>query len=71
MIVRLCDMTAQDRYKGQDGGLYGGGKNEPPQKHLQAALQQARMIQTLDAEGIPFQDGKVTFISIGLEIVVY
>src|SRR5271170_5108521 len=24
----LCDMTAGDRYKGQDGGLYGDGKNE-------------------------------------------
>src|SRR4051794_13330720 len=26
----LCDMTAGDRYKGEDGGLYGAGKNEPP-----------------------------------------
>src|SRR5207249_543007 len=33
----LTDMTADDRYKGEDGGLYGGGKNEPPEKHLQSA----------------------------------
>jgi len=62
----LCDMTAQDRYKGEDGGLYGGGKNEPPEKHLQAALQQARAIQPLDAEGKPADDGKIGFISIGM-----
>src|SRR6516162_3786439 len=40
----LCDMTAEDRYKGEDGGLYGGGKNAPPEKHLQAALEQARAV---------------------------
>lgn len=28
----LTDMTADDRYKGQDGGLYGGGRNEPPKE---------------------------------------
>src|SRR5438309_557350 len=27
----LTDMTAEDRYKGEAGGLYGGGKNEPPE----------------------------------------
>src|SRR5436309_1296860 len=34
----LCDMTADERYKGQDGRLYGGGRNEPPPEHLDAAL---------------------------------
>src|ERR1043165_1924821 len=43
----LCDMTAEDRYKGEDGGLYGGGKNEPPEKHLAAALAAAREIRPL------------------------
>ena len=59
-------MTAQDRYKGQDGGLYGGGKNEPPEKHLQAALKQAKLIRPLDAEGKPAADGKIVLISIGM-----
>ena len=27
-------MTAEDRYKGEDGGLYGGGKNEPPETQV-------------------------------------
>ena len=59
-------MTAADRYKGQDGGLYGGGKNVPPEKHLQAALQQAKSIRPLDAAGKPAKSGKIVFISIGM-----
>jgi tetratricopeptide (TPR) repeat protein len=66
----LCDMTADDRYKGEDGGLYGGGKNVPPEKHLQAALEAARAIRSLDAEGRPVpkdkSGGKIGFISIGM-----
>jgi hypothetical protein len=62
----LCDMTAGERYKGEDGGLYGGGKNEPPAKHFRAALQQAKLIRPLDAGGKPSGDGKVVFVSIGM-----
>jgi len=62
----LSDMSAEDRYKGQDGGLYGGGRNEPPEKHLKAALQQAKLIRPLDAEGKASEDGKVVFVSIGM-----
>ena len=62
----LCDMTATDRYKGQDGGLYGGGKNEPPPNHLEAALAQAKMIEPLDAYGKPAANGKIVFISVGM-----
>src|SRR5438552_2496480 len=29
----LTDMTAEEKYKGEEGGLYGNGKNEPPEKH--------------------------------------
>ncbi len=62
----LCDMTADDRYKGEDGGLYGGGKNTPREKHLQAALAAARSVRPLDAAGHPAEDGKTGFISIGM-----
>jgi len=62
----LTDMTANDRYKGQDGGLYGGGKNEPPEAHLKAALERAKLIRPLDAEGKPADDGKIGFISVGM-----
>ena|ERR1035441_2515708 len=33
-LVPLTDLT--NTYKGQDGGLYGGGKNEPPAAHRSA-----------------------------------
>ena len=62
----LCDMTATDHYKGEDGGLYGGGKNEPPAKHLQAARREAKMIRPLDAQGKPSDDGKIVLISVGM-----
>jgi len=62
----LTDMTANDRYKDQDGGLYGGGGNKPPKKHLQAALQQAKLIRPLDDEGRPSEEGKIGFVSIGM-----
>ncbi|MCX7046725.1 MAG: hypothetical protein NTX50_14725 [Candidatus Sumerlaeota bacterium] len=62
----LTDMGADDKYKGEDGGLYGGGKNVPPEAHLNAALKLAREIQPLDAEGKPSPDGKIVFISNGM-----
>jgi hypothetical protein len=62
----LTDISGNDRYKGHEGGLYGNGKNVPPQKHLQAAMQQARLVQPLNAEGQPDNDGKIVFVSIGM-----
>lgn len=62
----LTEMTAADRYKGEDGGLYGGGKNEPPEAHRQAALAELAKIQPLDAEGQPARDGKIVFASISM-----
>lgn len=65
-LVPLSDMAADQRYKGQDGGLYGGGSNEPPKEHLDAALRDARLVRPLDPDGKPVDDGKVVFISIGM-----
>jgi hypothetical protein len=62
----LTEMTAQDRYKGEDGGLYGGGKNEPPQAHQKAALEQSRHIVPLDEQGTPSKDGKIVLLSVGM-----
>jgi len=62
----LCDMTAADDYQGQDGGLYGGGKNEPPEKHIQAAMREAKLIRPLNAQGKPAEDGKIVLISVGM-----
>ncbi len=65
-LTPLTHMTAKDRYKGQDGGLYGNGKNEPPEKHFEAAMKQAKLIQPLDASGNPADDGKIVLISVGM-----
>jgi len=62
----LTGMASADRYKGQDGGLYGGGKNTPPEKHLKAALAEAAKIQPLDADGKPAKDGKIVLLSNGM-----
>ncbi|HVJ69348.1 MAG TPA: hypothetical protein VM510_15290 [Caulifigura sp.] len=65
-LVPLTDMTASDRYKGEDGGLYGGGRNEPPEAHRKAALDLARRIEPLDADGKPSKDGVIGLVSIGM-----
>jgi hypothetical protein len=62
----LTEMTARDRYKGEDGGLYGGGKNEPPPAHLKAAREQLKQVIPRDAQGKPSKDGKIVSVSIGM-----
>jgi hypothetical protein len=60
----LTEMTAEDRYKGEDGGLYGGGKNEPPPALLAAAKAATAKIVPLDEKGQPAKDGKIGLISL-------
>ena len=62
-LVPITDMTAS--YKGEDGGLYGGGKNELPDAHRAAYLKEAAGIVPRDAKGDPAGDGKIGFITIG------
>ena len=62
----LNELTATDRYKNQDGGLYGNGLNSPPMEHRRAAEQELARIQPLDAEGQPTANGKIAFISISM-----
>jgi hypothetical protein len=52
-------------YKGEDGGLYGSGQNEPPAAHRAAYLKESEQIRPLDARGQPSADGKIGLISIG------
>jgi hypothetical protein len=65
-LIPLDQMTAQDNYKGQDGGLYGGGKNQPPAEHLKAALAEAGKIVPLDERGKPSAKGKIVLLSLGM-----
>jgi hypothetical protein len=59
-------MTADDRYKGEDGGLYGRGNNQPPEAHRAAALEASRRVTPLDERGKPSNDGKIVLLSIGM-----
>ena len=61
----LTEMTAEDKYKGEDGGLYGGGYDEPPPKHQAAVRKELAKIVPLDAEGNPSKDGKIILLSLG------
>ncbi|MFM8469847.1 MAG: hypothetical protein ACKODH_07750 [Limisphaerales bacterium] len=64
-ITPLTELGTE-KYKGEDGGLYGGGKNEPPPAHLAAAQREAAKIQPLDADGKPTKDGKIVLLSVGM-----
>jgi len=65
-LIPLDQMTAQDKYKGEDGGLYGGGRNAPPEEHLKAAQAELARIRPLDAQGKPSPEGKIVLLSIGM-----
>ncbi len=62
----LCDMGADDRYEGEDGGLYGGGRNEPSEALLRAAGTALKQIQPLNAGGSPDAGGRVVLVSISM-----
>lgn len=62
----LTEMTAEDRYKGEDGGLYGSGRNEPPEVHQAAARKEAAQIVPRDGLGKPVANGKIGLISISM-----
>ena len=62
----LTEMTAEERYKGEDGGLYGAGRNEPPPAHGAAAARVTEKIEPLDAAGRPSPQGKIGLVSISM-----
>jgi Cu/Ag efflux protein CusF len=53
-------------YKGESGGLYGNGSNEPPAALQEAAKKAAARIKPLDAKGQPSSSGKIGLVSIGM-----
>jgi len=65
-LIPLNEMGAADRYKGEDGGLYGSGRNHPPAAHRKLALAAAREIRPLDVTGQPSKEGAIVMVSIGM-----
>ena len=63
-LVPLTELTG--KYQGQDGGLYGGGKNDPSPELAARAKQSAAQIRPLNAEGKPAADGKIVMVSLGM-----
>ncbi|WP_254506536.1 hypothetical protein [Anatilimnocola floriformis] len=62
----LNEMTADDKYKGEDGGLFGEGKNKPPSYYSQFLADASVKIKPLDAAGKPAKDGVIGVISISM-----
>ena len=64
-LTPLTELGAA-KHKGEDGGLYGGGQNEPPKAHFTAALKESANIRPLDAEGHASEDGRIGLLSVGM-----
>src|SRR5690606_5900946 len=62
----LNEMTAEDRYQDEEGGLYGGGRNSPSGEHLKATEAAVQQIGPLDAGGKPDASGRIVLISISM-----
>ena len=62
-LVPLTDLAGT--YRGQDGGLYGAGRNEPPEPHRAAWLKECAQIHPLDAAGRSTADGKIVLLTLG------
>jgi hypothetical protein len=66
VLVPLSDMGAQDRYEGEEGGLYGKGLNIPPTPLGESAATALGKIEPLDPEGKPATDGTIVLVSISM-----
>ena len=62
----LTEMTAEDRYLEQVGGLYGAGLNEPPASQLAMAMVAAQQVQPRAADGTLAADGVIGLLSVGM-----
>lgn len=62
----LTEMGADDRVRGQEGGLYGQGRNGPPEVLLKAAQRELAQVVPRDETGKPSPDGKIVLLSIGM-----
>jgi hypothetical protein len=54
------------QYRGEEGGLYPGGKNTPPPEYLAKGLALAKQVVSLDREGRSDAGGRIVLLSIGM-----
>jgi hypothetical protein len=62
----LAEMSAAEKHFGEEGGLYGGGRNEPPAVQQRAAQDALKQITPRDPQGKPSRDGKIVFVCLGM-----
>lgn len=62
-LVPIPDLKTN--YHGEDGGLYGGGRNDPPEAHRAAYLKASAQVRPLDATGQPARDGRIVLLTLG------
>lgn len=62
----LNEMSTNDRYLEQVGGLYGGGMNQPTERDRKAAVHELAKIIPLDPAGRPGDDGRIVLVSISM-----
>jgi len=55
-----------EKYQGEDGGLYGSGKNEPPDSLRSASAKETYIIRPLNTDGNPSKAGKIVLVSISM-----
>src|SRR5205814_2282296 len=64
--IKPLTELGSETYKGESGGLYGNGRNDPPAQQQEAAKKAIAKIQPLDAQGKPTASGKIGLVSIGM-----
>ena len=64
-FVPLTELGA-GLYKGEDGGLYPGGSNAPPARHLAMGVKLAHEIVPLDKDGNRSANGKIVLLTTGM-----
>lgn len=64
-LIPLTELGT-NKYKDEEGGLYGGGINEPPSEHAAAAAKEIAKFQPLDTDGKPSPAGKIVLLCVGM-----
>lgn len=67
-LIPLDELGTQ-KYEGFEGGLYPGGSNIMPPAFFTDAVEMAKSVQPLDADGNASETGKIGFVTIGASTV--